>query len=104
MDLFIEKFSSESDNKWDNFIEQNSVNGTFFHSIKFLNYHKDRFNDYSLIIKKSENFVALIPSCEVIEDNKKIFYSHKGSTFGGIVINNKFNTLNHIDNVINILK
>ncbi len=104
MDLFIERFSSKSDNKWDNFIEKDSVNGTFLHSRKFLNYHKDRFNDYSLIIKKGENFVALIPACEVIDDNKKIFYSHKGSTFGGIVINNKFNNLNHIDNVFSILE
>lgn len=104
MSLTIEKFNAKNDQEWDNFIEKNSINGTFLHSRKFLNYHKDRFNDYSLMIKKGTNFVSLIPACEVIEDNKKIFYSHKGSTFGGIVVNNKFNNISHIDNVFSILE
>lgn len=103
MELFVEKFTSENAQKWDDFIN-NSVNGTFLHTRNFLNYHKDRFNDHSLIIKKGSTFVALIPACEVIENNKKIFYSHKGSTFGGIVVNNTFNNIAHIDNIFTSLE
>lgn len=104
MDLFIEKFDVKNDQEWDNFIEKNSLNGTFLQSRNFLNYHKGRFKDHSLKIKKGENLVALIPACEVIEDNKKTFYSHKGSTFGGIVINKSFNDISHIDNIFNVLE
>ena len=104
MDLFIEKFDPKNENEWDNFIVKNSINGTFLHSRRFLSYHKDRFNDHSLIIKKGTNLVALIPACEIIEDNKKVFYSHKGSTFGGIVINRVYNNINHIYSILSILE
>jgi len=104
MHLSIEKFSNKDDEKWDNFIMNNSINGTLLHSRKFLNYHKNKFSDYSLLIKKCASIVAVVPACEVVEENKRIFYSHKGSTFGGIVINSVYNNISHIDSVISILE
>lgn len=103
MNLSIEKFNIKNDEKWDNFIMKDSINGTFIHTRKFLNYHKDKFNDHSLLIKKSTSIVAVVPACEIVEENKRIFYSHKGSTFGGIVINGVYNNISHVDNVISIL-
>lgn len=104
MKLSIEKFNSENEERWDNFIAKDSVNGTFLHSRKFLNYHEDRFVDHSLLIKKNTNIVSVIPACEIIEDSKRVFYSHKGSTFGGIVINKSFNDINHINSIFSILE
>lgn len=104
MNLFIEKFSPENEDKWDDFILKDSVNGTFLNSRKFLNYHKDKYNDHSLFIKKGENIVALIPACEIVENKKRVLYSHKGSTFGGVIINKIYNNIDHIDNVIRIFE
>lgn len=104
MNLSIEKFGTENEEKWDNFIIKDSINGTFLHSRKFLNYHKNRFNDHSLLIKNGTNIVAIVPACEIVEDEKRTFYSHKGSTFGGIVINSNFNNIHHVDSVISILE
>jgi len=104
MNLIIEKFNMKDEEKWDSFIEKNSVNGTFLHSRKFLNYHKDRFKDHSLLIKKGESIVAVIPACEIVENNTKIFYSHKGSTFGGIIVSKDFNNISHVENIFNILE
>lgn len=103
MNLSIEKFNIKNDEKWDDFIIKDSSNGTFLHTRNFLNYHKDKFYDHSLLIKKSTSIVAVVPACEVVEENKRIFYSHKGSTFGGIVINNVYNNTSHVDSVIGIL-
>lgn len=104
MNLSIEKFSNINDEKWDNFIMKNSINGTFLHSRKFLNYHKNKFKDHSLIIKKNTSIVAVIPACEVVTEGKRIFYSHQGSTFGGLVINSAYNNIIHIDSSVNILE
>lgn len=104
MNLLIEKFNNKNDQEWDIFVDKNSVNGTFLQSRKFLNYHKDRFNDHSLVIKKGTCPVAIIPACEVVEENKRILYSHKGSTFGGIIINRVFNNISHVDSILNILE
>lgn len=46
-----------------------------------MEYHKDRFNDFSLLIFKDEKLVALMPA------NRKdaVVYSHAGLTYGGIL-------------------
>lgn len=103
MNLSVEKFIKADDEKWDNFIMKDSINGTFLHSRNFLNYHKNKFKDHSLIIKKNTSIVAVIPGCEVIKGGKKIFYSHQGSTFGGLVINRVYNNIIHIDSSVSIL-
>lgn len=104
MNLSIEKFSNVNDEKWDNFIVKDSINGTFLHSRNFLNYHRNKFKDHSLIIKKNTSIVAVIPGCEVVKEGKRIFYSHQGSTFGGLVINSAYNNISHVDSAVNILE
>lgn len=84
----IETFSNESEKIWDEFVENSSVNGTFLHTRRFLNYHPaERFEDCSLLVRdKNKRLVAVVPGCIQYEDGVKLFYSHKGSTFGGPVI------------------
>ncbi len=87
----ILNYKKEYEEKWDYFVMNSSVNGTFLQTRRFLNYHPaDRFVDFSLLIlDKKGNVAAVCPGCIQFENNKKIFFSHKGSTFGGIVIGNK---------------
>lgn len=77
--------------QWDSFVMEQSINGTFLQTRRFLNYHpKERFDDCSLmILDEKDNLVAVCPACVQYEDGKKVFFSHKGSTFGGIVISKK---------------
>lgn len=65
---------------WDNFIDK-SKNGTFLHKIDYLHYHADRFKDCSLIIKKKNKIVAVLPGN--IEENT--YHTHKGLTYGGLI-------------------
>ena len=44
--MIIEKYNDNYENIWDNFVDNESINGTIYHTRKFLNYHqKDRFED-----------------------------------------------------------
>jgi len=84
--------------KWDDFVK-NSRNGTFLNTKKFLNYHPpDKFNDDSLLFFKKRILIAIIPAVIKTENNKKIFFSHPGSTYGGIIIgkNTKLKDLDEI--------
>lgn len=105
MELRIEKYTSTNKEIWDNFVLNQSANGTFLQSRLFLEYHGERFEDASLIIYKGQGtIIAVIPACIIKEDDHSIFSSHQGSTFGGIVIARQFNNIEHVEAIMNILE
>lgn len=84
--LEIIKYEEKYAERWDRFVAQ-SVNGTFLQTRNFLNYHPPgRFTDASLMVMQGSNIVAVIPACDTQDEGKRCFFSHKGSTYGGIVI------------------
>ena len=87
----FEKYNENMMKEWDDFVEEKSINGSFLQTRRFLNYHpQDRFTDASLFVyNHKHNICAVIPACVINEGKKKIFLSHKGSTFGGIIIDKK---------------
>ena len=95
-------YVKEMSTDWDELVLKRSVNGTFLQSRNFLNYHpKGRFIDASLVIKKKNRIVAVLPACEIVDGRDKELYSHKGSTYGGLIIDNDFY---HAEDVINMIK
>lgn len=102
----FERYSSEHEQEWDRFIEEKSVNGTFLQSRRFLNYHpKERFLDCSLLIYNAKNNLAgLCPACEIVEEGKRTFFSHKGTTFGGIIVDKKHHNAKYITALVQELK
>ena len=48
----------------------------------FMDYHQDRFNDYSLMVYKKDKLVALFPA----NVNGDQVFSHQGLTFGGVLL------------------
>ena len=87
MRLKVLEYQESFKEKWDQFVIQNSINGTFLQTRNFLNYHPEsRFVDASLMIMQGSNIIAVIPACDIVDNGKHCFFSHKGSTFGGIVI------------------
>lgn len=71
---------------WNNFIE-NSNNGTIFHRLDFLDYHKDRFkdNEHHLIWYKGDAIYAMMPLGIFEENGEKIARSPFGASWGGLV-------------------
>ena len=94
--LEVVRYSIDYSEKWDRFIEQ-SANGTFLQSRKFLSYHPTgRFNDNSLMFMRGGNIVAVLPA-NVVQGEKKTLISHQGSTFGGIVTTKQFMKIAYMD-------
>ena len=86
--ITIKKYNNSYFEMWDNFIKK-SNNGTIFQTQKFINYHITRkFNDYSLIIKKNDEILCLLPGVINKVNNHKIFYSHPGASYGGLILKN----------------
>lgn len=102
--FLIQPFEERMSEEWDNLVLQTSVNGTFLQTRNFLNYHpKDRFIDASLVIKKGERIIAVVPACEIKSDKGVEFFSHKGSTYGGIVIDQKYYNTYDVINMVGLL-
>ncbi len=82
----LRKYKAEDESIWDELVD-GSVNGTIFHTQKFISYHPDnRFEDSSLMFYKGEKLIAVFPAAIISDsDNKKILKSHPGASYGGIV-------------------
>ena len=63
---------------WNELIDISS-NGVFLHSRNFMDYHKDRFTDASLLIYSGKELLAVLPG----NSYQKSFLSHQGLTYGG---------------------
>jgi hypothetical protein len=65
---------------WNAFIST-AKNATFLFHRDFMEYHSDRFQDFSLLVFEGEKLVALLPA------NRKgdTIFSHQGLTYGGFV-------------------
>ena len=57
-----------------------------------MEYHSDRFEDYSLMVHKDDALVAVLPA------NKKedVVCSHQGLTYGGLVVSSKMKLKDYI--------
>jgi hypothetical protein len=87
----IVQYDNTYETQWDNFIHNDSVNGTFLQTRNFLNYHpKEKFVDNSVLWFKENTLATVVPGCNIDDEGKKIFFSHTGSTFGGPVIHKKY--------------
>ncbi|MEN9336300.1 MAG: hypothetical protein RLZZ500_1287 [Bacteroidota bacterium] len=78
---YITPYQEQQYPVWNAFIAQ-SRNGTFLFHRDFMEYHSDRFDDFSLMVWKGKKLVALLPAHKV--DNA--VYSHWGLTYGGLVV------------------
>jgi len=65
-----------------------------------MDYHSDRFQDFSLMVYKKEKLIALLPSNKV--DNH--LHSHQGLTYGGLICNKNLKTKDAILSFEAILK
>jgi len=83
----VEQFQERNKNAWDEFVSA-SNNGTIFHTRQFINYHpKNRFRDASLIFKKEQKCMALLPAAIKQGGESQILISHPGVSMAGPVFN-----------------
>ena len=91
----VRKYNSEDFTLWNDFILR-ANNATFLFHRDFMEYHSDRFLDYSLLVFENENLVSILPANRV--ENR--VFSHQGLTYGGFVFESKIK----LGQVLNIVK
>jgi hypothetical protein len=103
----VRKYQESDFSQWDDFVINKAVNGTFLQTRRFINYHPaGRFNDCSYIVEDSKNnIIAVCPGCLVLENDNLVYFSHKGSTFGGIIISKKaYASASKVLDIISVLE
>jgi hypothetical protein len=80
----VRRYQESDCENWNAFIGQ-AKNATFLFYRDFMEYHKDRFQDYSLIVLDGEKWAAVLPANVVANE----VFSHQGLTYGGLVYNEK---------------
>ena len=86
--LNVIPYTPEWEQRWDRFVMEDSQNGTFLQTRRFLNYHPaGRFTDASLVFAMDNGeIVAAVPAAAGETAGETCFRSHPGSTFGGMVL------------------
>ena len=80
----IVRYTPDRKDEWNQFVAK-SKNGTFLFNRDYMDYHSDRFEDFSLMFYLQGRLYGMMPA------NKKgdIFQSHMGLTYGGLIMNAK---------------
>lgn len=85
--LTLLPYTPDWESRWDRFVAETAVNGTFLQSRRFLNYHpQGRFEDASVLVLRGNELAAVVPAAAGLVDGKRLLRSHPGSTFGGPVV------------------
>lgn len=79
MEVF--RYSKKYEQEWNSFVSQGK-NATFLFNRSFMEYHSNRFNDYSLIVTDAGKIVSVVPG----NVTGSTIVSHEGLTYGGFVL------------------
>ena len=82
--LKIVRYESCMIEEWNSFVLC-SKNSLFMFDRKYMDYHKDRFKDHSLMFYDDDKLIGLIPMSE----HDKELRSHGGLTYGGFITDDK---------------
>ncbi len=76
----IRRYTPEDKAEWNAFVAA-SKNGTFLFDRNYMDYHADRFSDFSLMFYREDRLYALLPA----NKDGRTLVSHGGLTYGGLV-------------------
>lgn len=82
--ISIVRYSDDKSELWNQFNKQ-SKNYLFMFDRNYMDYHKDRFKDYSLLFYDDDKLIALLPMSE----HGDMLISHGGLTYGGFITDAK---------------
>jgi hypothetical protein len=79
----VKRYDGSMQDAWNAFLA-GAKNQTFLLDRRFMDYHKARFTDHSLMVYDEGNLVALLPAH--INAEADALYAHKGLTYSGIIL------------------
>ena len=84
----LKKYDSSQKTAWDTFVKNSRIN-TFLFQRDFMEYHSDRFEDFSILIYRKGKLEAVLPA----NIKGTVFYTHQGLTYGGLIISSKITAI-----------
>lgn len=81
-DFRLERYDASMAAEWDAFVAE-SRNATFLFNRGYMDYHSDRFEDCSWMVRKGNRLAALLPANITPEG---VLQSHGGLTYGGWIL------------------
>jgi hypothetical protein len=78
----IERYDDSHRDAWDQFV-RTSKNGTFLIYRDYMEYHRDRFEDSSILAYDPDGRLAAICPAHAVDS---AFVSHAGLTYGGLIV------------------
>lgn len=88
----IERYTADQKAIWNQFV-LNSKNGTFLFDRNYMDYHSDRFEDYSLMIYRKGRLYSLLAANKM----GSVLYSHQGLTYGGLIMSDKVTVADSVE-------
>lgn len=82
--MIIKRYEESDKNIWNTF-NKTAKNSLFMFDRNYMDYHKDRFLDHSLLFYQDEELIAILPMTEA----EGVLTSHGGLTYGGFITNTK---------------
>ncbi|MDE6287541.1 MAG: GNAT family N-acetyltransferase, partial [Muribaculaceae bacterium] len=78
----VERYDPQLAPVWDAFVDE-ARNGSFLFKRDYMDYHADRFEDFSLVARgHGGKLLAVLPACRQGE----VLSTHAGLTFGGWIL------------------
>ncbi len=90
---FIRQYKAEDYAIWNTFVSQ-SKSGTFLFYRDFMEYHKQLFEDFSMLVfDEKQKLVSILPA----NRNEATVFSHQGLTYGGLLFDKKIKLIEVIE-------
>jgi hypothetical protein len=90
--VIVERYRDTDAETWDAFVRA-SRNGTFLFERGYMDYHRDRFPDHSLLVRDPEGELVAVLPAHVAGDT---IGSHRGLSYGGLVIGPRMTAPNYL--------
>lgn len=104
-DITVKRYSAADSDRWNRFVA-GSRNGTFLFDRRYMDYHADRFDDFSLMVcGAKDELLAILPAS--IHDSGRQLRSHGGLTYGGLTVGNgcsAVDVLNYFSLILDYLR
>lgn len=97
--MHVQRYSKELKSVWNSFVNE-AKNATFLFDRDYMDYHSERFEDFSLIVFNEKKIVALLPAN--VQNNN--IHSHQGLSYGGVITKTKTSFQDSIKIYITILE
>ena len=80
--MYVTRYSKDLKSVWNDFIGE-AKNATFLFDRNYMDYHSDRFEDFSLLIyNNKDQLIAALPA----NTSQEEVFSHQGLSYGGFIL------------------